>query len=166
MRALVTGGAGYFGELLSTKLLERGYWIRIFDVNRPTLTYPGIEVMQGDIRDSEAILTACEGIDIAFHNVAQVPLAKDKKLFPFQWKSMAKPNLPERTCAGSTPETVWMSQSSGPAPSWATAGWEFFKSSSSGFTRERTSPYSMTAKTPINSSTRMTSPKPAFRRAL
>jgi len=81
MRALVTGGAGYFGELLSTKLLERGYWIRIFDVNRPTLTCPGIEVMQGDIRASDAILTACEGIDIVFHNVAQVPLAKDKRLF-------------------------------------------------------------------------------------
>ena len=26
-------------------------------------------------------MTACEGIDVAFHNVAQVPLAKDKNLF-------------------------------------------------------------------------------------
>ena len=55
MRALVTGGAGYFGELLSTKLLERGYWIRIFDVNRPTLTCPGIEVIQGDIHDNDSL---------------------------------------------------------------------------------------------------------------
>ena len=81
MKALVTGGAGYFGELLSRKLLERGYSVRIFDVNRPTTTDPRIQVMQADIRDSSAILTACEGIDVAFHNVAQVPLAKDKKLF-------------------------------------------------------------------------------------
>ena len=55
--------------------------MRIFDVHRPTHTDPGIEVAQGDIRDSNAILAACEGIAVAFHNVAQVPLAKDKKLF-------------------------------------------------------------------------------------
>ena len=81
MKALVTGGTGYFGELLSRKLLERGYSVRIFDVNRPTSTDPRIQLVQADIRDSGAILTACEGIDVAFHNVAQVPLAKDKKLF-------------------------------------------------------------------------------------
>src|SRR5262245_65565086 len=80
MRTLVTGGAGYFGELLSTKLLERGYWIRIFDVNRPTLTYPGNEVMHSDIQDSDIILNACEEIDIVFQNVAQVHIAKDKRV--------------------------------------------------------------------------------------
>lgn len=80
MRALVTGGAGYFGELLARKLLERGYSVRIFDVNPPTVTYPGTDAVQADIRDTSAILTACEGIDVAFHNVAQVPLAKDQSL--------------------------------------------------------------------------------------
>jgi nucleoside-diphosphate-sugar epimerase len=81
MKALVTGGAGYFGELLSRKLLERGYSVRIFDVNRPTYTDPAMQLIQADIRDSRAILSACDGIDVAFHNVAQVPLAKDKELF-------------------------------------------------------------------------------------
>jgi nucleoside-diphosphate-sugar epimerase len=81
MKALVTGGAGYFGELLSKKLLKRGYSVRIFDVNRPRDTVPNMEVMQADIRSPDAVLLACEGIDVVFHNVAQVPLAKDKKLF-------------------------------------------------------------------------------------
>src|SRR6266481_245692 len=81
MKALVTGGAGYFGELLSRKLLERSYSVRIFDVNRPRETVPSMEIVQADIRDSDAVLATCEGIDVAFHNVAQVPLAKDKKLF-------------------------------------------------------------------------------------
>ena len=81
MKALVTGGAGYFGELLSKKLLERGYSVRIFDVNRPASIDPTTQLIQADIRDSAAILAACEGIDVAFHNVAQVPLAKDKNLF-------------------------------------------------------------------------------------
>lgn len=81
MKALVTGGAGYFGELLSRKLLERGYSVHIFDIIKPTHIDPDIELIQADIRDSGAILSACEGIDVVFHNVAQVPLAKDKKLF-------------------------------------------------------------------------------------
>src|SRR5437870_10350228 len=80
-KALVAGGAGYFGELLTRRLLERGYSVRIFDVNLPTNTYPGTELMQADIRDADALLTACEAIDVVFHNVAQVPLAKDKNLF-------------------------------------------------------------------------------------
>ena len=37
--------------------------------------------MQGDIRDRAAIAAACAGVELVFHNVAQVPLAKDKNLF-------------------------------------------------------------------------------------
>jgi nucleoside-diphosphate-sugar epimerase len=81
MKALVTGGAGYFGELLSKKLLERGYSVRIFDINRPAYTDRAMQLIQADIRDLRAISSLCEGIDVAFHNVAQVPLARDKKLF-------------------------------------------------------------------------------------
>ena len=76
-RCLVTGGAGYFGELLTRKLLERGHSVRIFDVNLPVNTYPGTEVVQADLRDADAVFSACEGIDVAFHNAAQVALAKD-----------------------------------------------------------------------------------------
>jgi nucleoside-diphosphate-sugar epimerase len=78
---LITGGAGYFGEVLTRKLLQRGAAVRIFDVNRPTDADAGTEVMQNDIRDMDAVSAACQGIDVVFHNVAQVPLAKDKRLF-------------------------------------------------------------------------------------
>ena len=80
IRCLVTGGAGYFGELLTRKLLERGHCVRIFDVNLPFDPDPGIEVVQADLRDADAVLSACEGIDVAFHNAAQVALAKDNDL--------------------------------------------------------------------------------------
>src|SRR4051794_24555773 len=79
MKALVTGGAGYFGNLLAKKLLELGYSVRVFDLNRPEEAE--IISVQGDIRDAGAVSTACAGIDVVFHNVAQVPLAKDKDLF-------------------------------------------------------------------------------------
>lgn len=81
IRALVTGGAGYFGELLTRKLLERGYAVRIFDVNLPEGRYPGTEVVQANICNADAILAACEGIDVVFHNAAQVALAGQKDSF-------------------------------------------------------------------------------------
>ena len=81
IKALVTGGAGYFGELLTRRLLERGYSVRIFDVNRLSDNYPNADAVQADIRDANAVMRACGGIDVVFHNVAQVPLAKDKRLF-------------------------------------------------------------------------------------
>jgi nucleoside-diphosphate-sugar epimerase len=79
--ALVTGGSGYFGSLLIQKLLERGYICKVFDLvdveDRPV----EVEFLQGDIRDYESILRACQKVDVVFHNIAQVPLAKDKDLF-------------------------------------------------------------------------------------
>lgn len=80
IKALVTGGAGYFGDLLTRKLLERGYFVRILDINLPTDCYPGTEVLQADIRDPHAVLAACEGIDVVFHNAAELALAKNRDL--------------------------------------------------------------------------------------
>jgi nucleoside-diphosphate-sugar epimerase len=80
-RALVTGGAGYFGEVLVHKLIDRGYQVAIFDLNRPSPPIPNVEVVQGDIRDEDAITAACAGMDVVFHNVAHNPLAKNPALF-------------------------------------------------------------------------------------
>lgn len=79
--ALVTGGAGYFGSLLAGKLKQRGYRVRIFDINPYTDPLEGMEIHQGDIRDAEAVQRACSDVDVVFHNVAQVPLAASRALF-------------------------------------------------------------------------------------
>jgi nucleoside-diphosphate-sugar epimerase len=81
MIALVTGGSGYFGSVLLKKLLERGYICRVFDLNDADDRPESVEFIKGDIRDYQAVLRACEGADVAYHNVAQVPLAKDHHLF-------------------------------------------------------------------------------------
>src|SRR5262245_20566001 len=78
---LVTGGSGYFGTVLVQKLVDQGYRVRIFDKNDADEKPAGVEMFRGDIRDLDAITRACEGVDIVHHNVAQVPLAKDKELF-------------------------------------------------------------------------------------
>lgn len=80
IRSLVTGGAGYFGDVLTRKLLERGYFVRVLDINPPADNYPGTEVVQADIRDSHAVLSACRGIDVVFHNAAQVAIAINRAL--------------------------------------------------------------------------------------
>ena len=79
--ALVTGGSGYYGEILVEKLLHHGIQTRIFDLNPPSFAHPLLVFAKGDIRDYRAILEATRGISHIFHNVAQVPLARDKSLF-------------------------------------------------------------------------------------
>ena len=84
---LVTGGSGYFGSILAGLALERGDSVRTFDLNAPSGDEAGgsavarVEFVAGDVRDRGAITAACEGVDVVLHNVAQVPLAKDRALF-------------------------------------------------------------------------------------
>lgn len=77
---LVTGGAGYFGTLLVDALVKDGKKVRIFDVHDAELP-AGVEKVRADIRDAEAVERACEGVEVVHHNVALVPLAKDKEAF-------------------------------------------------------------------------------------
>jgi nucleoside-diphosphate-sugar epimerase len=77
---LVTGGAGYFGEVLVRQLLSRGEEVRVLDLN-PLTGFDQVESIVGDIRDFEVVRRACVGVTHVYHNVAQVPLAKSKELF-------------------------------------------------------------------------------------
>ena len=78
---LVTGGSGYFGTELVARALADGDRVRTFDLNPPADDVGDIEHVTGDVRDVDALRAACEGVDVVLHNVAQVPLAKDKDLF-------------------------------------------------------------------------------------
>jgi len=80
-RVLVTGGSGYFGSLLVTELLRRGFRVRVLDVNDTDDRPDSVELIRADIRDPVAVATACSGVDVVYHNVALVPLARDRKLF-------------------------------------------------------------------------------------
>ncbi len=80
-RVLVTGGSGYFGSLLTAALFRRGHRVRVLDVNDADDRPDAVEIVRADVRDPDAVATACGGIDVVYHNVAQVPLARDSRLF-------------------------------------------------------------------------------------
>jgi nucleoside-diphosphate-sugar epimerase len=77
---LVTGGSGYFGSVLVEQVLAAGDRARVLDLNAP-VERDGVEVVVGDVRDRDLVEDACRGADVVLHNVAQVPLARDRDLF-------------------------------------------------------------------------------------
>jgi nucleoside-diphosphate-sugar epimerase len=80
MRALVTGGSGFFGSLLIERLAEGNAHIRNFDLMLAEDHPANVEYFRGDIREANAVCAACENIDTIFHCVAQQPLSKDPDL--------------------------------------------------------------------------------------
>lgn len=81
MNVLVTGGSGYFGCLLVDHLRRCGHQVRVLDLVDVEDRHPEVEFLRGDIRDAQVVRRACRGVDVVHHNVAQVPLAKDRSLF-------------------------------------------------------------------------------------
>ncbi|CAN5460462.1 hypothetical protein BH18ACT1_BH18ACT1_13320 [soil metagenome] len=77
---LITGGSGYFGSILVERSVAADDRVRILDLNPPAAGTDA-EFVQGDVRDRAVVRSACEGADVVLHNVAQVPLAKDRALF-------------------------------------------------------------------------------------
>jgi len=78
--SLVTGGSGYFGSLLVGHLVAAGHAVRVLDLHDADDRPAGVEIVVGDIRDRSTVARAVDGVDVVFHNVAQVPLAKDPVL--------------------------------------------------------------------------------------
>ena len=78
---LVTGGAGFIGSHLVDELLEHGYVVRVLDTlvaqvhgeaAHPPQLSKDAELHVGDVRDSEAVRRALEGIDAVVHLAARV----------------------------------------------------------------------------------------------
>lgn len=74
---LVTGGAGFIGSNLAEALVAQGGTVRVLDNfsagKRENLRFPGsekVEIIEGDIRDSETCRAALKGVEIVFHEAA------------------------------------------------------------------------------------------------
>ena len=74
-RVLVTGGSGFVGANLVTTLLERGLQVRSFDrAPSPLGDRTGLDVLEGDICDTQTVAAAVEDIDTVIHTAAVIDL--------------------------------------------------------------------------------------------
>lgn len=74
MKVLVTGGAGYLGSVLSRKLIDRGYEVRVIDAlwygNEPIKELVGkknFELIEGDIRNLVVTVKSLKDVDAVIH---------------------------------------------------------------------------------------------------
>jgi len=80
MNILVTGGAGFIGSHLVDALVERGHRVRILDSlveqvhgdSAPAHLNKNAEFIRGDVCDAATISAALDGIDVVYHEAAEV----------------------------------------------------------------------------------------------
>jgi nucleoside-diphosphate-sugar epimerase len=80
---LITGGAGSVGRILVSRIRQDGRPVRIFDL--PSMNYAGlegvdgIELLKGDITDSDTVRHAIEGVAAVIHLAAILPPASERE---------------------------------------------------------------------------------------
>ena len=70
MKALVTGGGGFLGKAIATKLCARSDEVEVRSFSRKKhaeLESLGVEHIQGNLADSKAVSEAVRGVDVVFH---------------------------------------------------------------------------------------------------
>jgi nucleoside-diphosphate-sugar epimerase len=68
MRTLVTGASGFLGRAIVKRLLAEGHQVRaVCRGAAPELEALGVEVHRADLRDRQAAIAACRGVDVVFH---------------------------------------------------------------------------------------------------
>lgn len=77
MRALVTGGGGFIGSNLVHLLMESGHLVVVLDnyssgYRENLAGFPGVRVVEGDVRDEAAVQEAIDGCEVVFHLAASV----------------------------------------------------------------------------------------------
>jgi len=82
-RVLITGGTGFFGQLLGRELHQAGFAVRVLDVEplESGAAIADCEQQIGDVRDPVAVRRAVEGCDLVVHNAALVPVTRARKDF-------------------------------------------------------------------------------------
>lgn len=77
---LVTGGAGFIGSHIADRLLQLGAKVRVLD-NLSTGTLANVdrkrvEFVQGDVTDEACLRDVLRGVDVVFHEAAQINPAR------------------------------------------------------------------------------------------
>jgi nucleoside-diphosphate-sugar epimerase len=82
---LITGGAGFIGSHIATRLGRAGHDVRVLDNLSGSGAHeraarladvPHLTLLQGDIRDSDVCHKACAGVDFVLHQAAETSLSR------------------------------------------------------------------------------------------
>ncbi len=82
MLNLVTGGCGFIGHHIASRLAAMGEDVRILDITQPSRPIENVYYQLGSITDPQAVESALTNVDTVFHVAANPYLwAKDKEVF-------------------------------------------------------------------------------------
>ena len=81
---MVTGGTGFLGCHIARRFLQEGSELRLVDLlglDEPDLRgRREVEVLNADIRDTDAMRRACEGVDVVVHAAAALPIQGSRQI--------------------------------------------------------------------------------------
>lgn len=99
-RVLITGGAGYIGNVLATLLIENGLSVKAvdllwFDKKIPDINKnnPRYKFIKGDISDNDILDEAIEGVDYVVHTAAVVGDPASKKFPDLTYKTNVQASM-------------------------------------------------------------------------
>ena len=78
MKTLVTGGCGFVGAAIVRALKKRGDDVLVLDVAQDC-PLAGVDYRRIDITDKEAVVAACEGVDMIVHNASLVHTKQNRQ---------------------------------------------------------------------------------------
>jgi nucleoside-diphosphate-sugar epimerase len=112
---LVTGGCGYVGTMLTRSLLAAGHRVTAFDAQwfgNHLARHPALTVVQGDVRDIDAVPMA--GADVVMHlaNVANDPSAELDSKVSWEVNALATMHLVEKAIAHGGRQFIFASSGS------------------------------------------------------
>lgn len=115
MHVLVTGGCGYVGTILTSKLLDIGIDVTVADImwfGNYLNGHPNLKVVQADIRDIDSV--PMDGIDSVIHlaNISNDPCGDLDARLSWEVNALATMRLVEKAIAGGVKQFVFASSGS------------------------------------------------------
>lgn len=108
-KILVTGASGYLGREVVHQLVDAGFYVRAF-VRKISHTSPlkelNVEILSGDIRDSESLQAAAAGMDVIIHMAAGL---KGSKSFILDTCIEGTKNLSQAACKANVSRVIYIS---------------------------------------------------------
>lgn len=79
-KCVVIGGSGFLGQHMVEKLLDKGYSVNVFDIQK-RFDHDRVQFFLGDLCNKEALLPALQDVSVAFHCASPAPSSDNKELF-------------------------------------------------------------------------------------